>query len=188
MAEVQIVPGIKLSGDDRPETLDIIGMTELARVWMWDIGPEKPGAPKRPVAPVGKESDPEYQILKVEFNEALQEYQAALERSKKDKKDHADWHRRNGGPIEHLFDAPSAKEALENDARAVSEGRQTKLRWFLSARTRGHRNLPNRGLPDDLKPGHGQAEQERRAREGESDLMAARKSDPVFGKQELRGS
>ncbi len=186
MAEVQIVPGIKFSGDDRPETLDLIGMTELARVWMWDIGPEKPGVPKRPVPPQGKDNDPEYQLAKVEFAEALEEYQAALRKAKHDKQEHADWHRRNGGPIEHLFDAPSAKEALENDVRAVSEGRQTRQRWYVSSRTRGHANLPNKGLPDGMKAGHGQAEQERRAAEGVSDLMTLRKSDPVFGKQELR--
>lgn len=186
MAELQVVPGIKFSGDDRPDTLDIIGMTELAKVWMWDIGPEKPGVPKKPAAPKGNENDPEYQLAKVEFKEALEEYEAALKKAKQDKQEHADWHRRNGGPIEHLFDAPSAKEAFEADRRAVDEGRQTRLRWYLSSRTRGHSRLPNRGLPEGMKPGHGQAEQERRAMEGESDLMVARRADPVFGKQELR--
>lgn len=181
MAETQLYEGIKFSGD-------WVDSAELNRVYLWDIGPEKPGIPKRPIPPQGKENDPEYQLSKVEFNEALEEYQAAIKKAKKDKDEHALWHRRNGGPIECLFDAPSAKEALENDQRAVEEGRQEKLRWFLSARTRGYSKLPNRGLPETLKPGHGQAEQERRAAEGESDLISARKSDPVFGKQELRGS
>lgn len=187
MAELQIVPGIKFSGDDRPETLDIIGNTELARVYLWDVGPEKPMVPKRPVAPQGKENDPQYQLDKVEFNEALEEYQAALKKAKLDKQEFANWHNRNGGPIECLFDAPSATEALANDQRAVDEGRQTKLRWHLSSRTRGSSRLPNRGLPDGMKPSHGQAEQERRAAEGEAAIIAARQSDPVFGKQELRG-
>jgi len=188
MAEMQIVPGIKFTGDDRPETLDIIGMAELGRVYLWDIGPEKPMPPKRPVPPQGKENDPGYQLEKVEFNESLEEYQAAIRKAKVDKDEHAKWHRRNGGPIECLFDAPSAIEALESDKRAIDEGRQTKQRWYLSARTRGHAKLPNRGLPEGMRAGHGQAEQERRAAEGESDLIAARRSDPVFGKQELRGS
>lgn len=187
MAELQVTPGIKFSGGDGQQDLDIIGNAELARVWLWDIGPEKPGIPKRPSPPQGKENDPEYQLAKVEFNEALEEYQAALKKAKTDKEEYAFWHRRNGGPIECLFDAPSAYEALENDKRAVAEGRQEKLRWFLSSRTRGHSKLLNRGLPENAKPGHGQAEQERRAAEGDSDLIAARKSDPVFGKQELRG-
>lgn len=187
MAEMQIVPGIKFSGDDRPETLDLIGMTELGCVYLWDIGPEKPVPPKRPIPPQGKESDPAYQLDKVEFNQALEDYQAALKRAKQDRDDHAAWHRRNGGPLEHLFDSPSAAEALAADQRAVDEGRQTKLRWYLSSRTRGYSRLPNRGLPEGLRPGHGQAEQERRAAEGESDLLAAKRSDPVFGQQEVRG-
>lgn len=189
MAEVQIVPGIKFSGDDRPETLDIIGMAELGRVYLWDIGPEKPVVPKRPVPPQGKENDPQYQLDKVEFAEALEEYQAALKRAKQGRDEYAAWQRRYGGPIECLFHAPDAKEAQENDLRAVEEGRQTRPRWQnVSSRTRGYAKLPNRGLPDGMQPGHGQAEQERRAAEGESDLIAARRADPVFGKQELRGS
>lgn len=188
MSEIQIVPGIKFSGDDRPETLDIIGMREAGRVYLWDIGPEKPVVPKRPVPPKGNENDPQYALDKVEFAEMLDEYQAALKKAKSDREEHAKWHRRNDGPIECLFDAPSATEALENDARAVAEGRQIKRRWYLSSRTRGSSGLANRGLPENTRPGKGQAELERRAAEGESDLIAARRADPVFGKQELRGS
>jgi hypothetical protein len=37
-----------------------------------------------------------------------------------------------------------------------------------------------------VKEGHGQAEIERRRREGDMDLEEARRRDPVFGQQELR--
>lgn len=187
MAEVQITPGIKFSGDDRPETLDIIGNAELARVYLWDLGPEKQTQPDRPKPPKGNQGEPEFELAKVEFNEALETYQEALKAHKRAKDEHALWAKRIGGPMEHLFDAPSAREALEADARAVEEGRQTKRRWYLSSRTRGHSRLPNRGLPEGARPGRGQADQERRIAEGESDLVAARKADPVFGQTELRG-
>lgn len=180
MAEQQLYEGIKFSGD-------WVDAAELARVYLWDIGPEKPAQPTRPEAPRGKQGDPDYELAKVEFNEALEDYQAALKAHKQAKEAFSAWQKRIGGAIEHLFDAPSAHEALLNDARAVEEGRQTRRRWYLSARTRGHTRLPNRGLPEGFKPGHGQSEQERRAAEGESDLIAARKSDPVFGQTELRG-
>jgi hypothetical protein len=187
MAEVLITPGIKFSADDRPETLDIIGNSELARVWLWDIGPEKPLDPKKPVAPKGRDGDPEYELAKAEFQVTLDEYKEALVATKLAKAEYSKWTKRVGGPIEVMFDAPSAQEAQINDRRAMDEGRQTRLRWeFISSRTRGHHHLKNRGLPEGMQPGHGQAEQERRIREGESDLVAARRADPVFGQQELR--
>lgn len=188
MPEIQVTPGIKLSGDDGPQTLDVIGNEAIARVYLWDVGPEKPTQPKRPEAPRGKQGDPDYELAKIEFEDVLADYRDTLERFKKDKKDHAAWHARNGGPIEYLQDHPNAVEALDNDARAVAEGRQTQLRWYVSSRTRNKSRLPNRGLPEGMKPGHGQADQERRASEGENDLIAARRADPVFGQAELRGS
>jgi len=54
----------------------------------------------------------------------------------------------------------------------------------MSARTRGFENLPNGGLPGTMKPGKGHEENMRREREGEGDIAAARKADPVFGQLE----
>lgn len=182
MAEQQLYEGIKFSGD-------WVDNTELQRVWLWDLGPETPVDPKKPIAPKGRDGEPQYELDKAEFQVALEEYKEALGAFKAAKTEYAIWKKRIGGPIEVLFDSISAKEAQERDQRAVDEGRQTRLRWqYVSSRTRGYSNLANRGLPPEFKPGHGQADQERRIAEGESDLVAARKSDPVFGKQELRGS
>jgi hypothetical protein len=180
MAEQQLFDGIKLSGDWTDNA-------EITRVWLWDMGPEKPAQPKKPQPPHGKNGDPEYELAKVEFGEELEDYQAALKAFKKAKDEYADWVKKIGGPLEVMQDSVNAKEAIANDARAVAEGRQTKPRWYVSSRTRGHSRVPNRGLPEGAKPGHGQADQERRIAEGESDLIAARKADPVFGQTELRG-
>ena len=181
MAEQQIYDGIKFSGD-------WVDANELARVWLWDLGPEKPVEPKKPIAPKGRDGDPQYELEKADFQVSLEEYKEALVAFKKAKTEYATWQKRIGGPIEVMFDSPSAREAQENDRRAVDEGRQTRLRWqYISSRTRGYAKLPNRGLPEGMKAGHGQAEQERRIADGESDLVAARRTDPVFGQQELRG-
>jgi hypothetical protein len=134
----------------------------------------------------GKEGNPEYELAKVEFAEALEDYQAALKAWKKAKDDHAEWHKRNDGPVEIQMWSCDAHDALMRDQTAVTEGRQAMRRYYVSSRTRGNTNLPNRGLPDGLKPGSGQAELERRMREGDADLLAARAADPVFGQQEIR--
>lgn len=186
MPEVQVTPGIKLSGDDSPQTLDVIGMQAVAEVYLWDLGPEKPTQPKKPETPRGKNGDPDYELAKVEFEEELETYREAIKTFKRHKDEFAAWQTRYGGPVEYLFDHPNAVEAIANDARAVAEGRQTRLRWYVSSRTRNKSRLPNRGLPEGMKPGHGQADQERRAAEGETDLIAARRADPVFGQTELR--
>lgn len=187
MSELQVTPGIKFSGDDRPETLDLIGMAETSQVWLWDMGPEKPVEPKKPIPPKGRDGDPDYEIEKVVFADALVDYKDALELFKTQKKEYAVWLRRVGGPIEVLFASPDARDAQVNDLRAVDEGRQTKTRWQnVSSRTRGYSKLPNRGLPAGVTPGRGQADQERRMAEGDAELVAARRADPIFGKQELR--
>jgi hypothetical protein len=165
---------------------------EIQQVILWDIGPSKPVAPKRPNVPKGKEGDPEFDLAKVEFAEALEDYQEALKAWKKAKTEYADWHKQNGGPIELVFWSCDAADALARDAANApavvgDDGEETKhLRYFISARTRGYGNLPNRGLPQGKRPGHGQSELERRMREGDADLMAARRADPVFGNQETR--
>lgn len=49
-------------------------------------------------------------------------------------------------------------------------------------------DLPGTDVDDIVVPAerHHVAEQERRAREGDADLVAARAADPVFGQQEIR--
>ena len=188
MSEVQLFPGVKMTTtgntDLPPNSFDI------QQVILWDVGPSKPVAPKRPAVPKvmkdSKEGDPEYDLAKIEMAELLEEYAEALKRWKQDKIEYAAWHKRNDGAIELSFWSCDAVDALANDARAVAEGRQIELRYHLSSRTRGHGNRPNRGLPEGRKPGKGQAELERRAIEGDAELVAARRADPVFGQQEIR--
>ena len=184
MSEVSLFPGVKMSADG-----DVglpVNSFAIQQVILWDIGPEKPKAPSRPHAPKGKEGDPEYDLAKVEFKDALEDYEQALRDFKRAKEDHARWYKQNGGPIEISFWSCDAWDALDRDRQAVADGRQTQLRYYISSRTRGHEGLPNRGLPENAKPGHGQAENERREREGSEDLAQMRRSDPVFGEQELR--
>ena len=188
MSEIQLFDGVKMSTtgntDLPPNSFDI------QQVILWDVGPSKPIAPKRPVLPKvlkeSKEGDAEYDLAKIEIAESLEEYAEALKRWKQDKIEFAAWHKRNDGPIEISFWSCDAQDALTNDAKAVDEGRQVELRYHLSSRTRGHANRKNRGLPEGKTPGKGQAEQERRAIEGDADLVAARRADPVFGQQEIR--
>jgi hypothetical protein len=165
---------------------------DIQQVILWDIGPTKPVAPKRPTVPKvfkeSKEGDPDYDLAKIDFAEQLEDYQEALKAWKKAKADFADWHKQNGGPIEIPFWSCDAADALARDAAAapIDEDGNKQLRYFISSRTRGYSALPNRGLPAGRKPGHGQGELERRMREGDADLAAARRADPVFGTQETR--
>ncbi len=157
-------------------------MQELARdvgalrVWLWDIGPRKAIPPKRPDVPKGQEGSPEYDLAIIEFKESLEEYEAALKAYSRAKKEYAKWQTDNGGAIETEWWKCDADDALERDPN----------RYYVSSRTRGLQNLPNRGLPVGVKQGHGQADIERRRREGEEGLEDARRRDPVFGEQELR--
>lgn len=146
------------------------------KVWLWDLGPSKPEAPKRPKAPVGKEGDPEYDLAMVDFREALGDYETGLKAYKQAKLDYADFEKRFGGPYEILMWSCDASDALDRAPK----------RYHISARTRGHEKAKNGGLPAGVQPGHGHAENLRRMAEGDADLAAAMRRDPVFGEQEMR--
>lgn len=145
-------------------------------VWLWDLGPDKPVAPIRPKAPTSKEGTPVYDLEMIDFREAISEYEAGLKSYKAAKAELKDFETRFGGPHEIQQYSVDANDTL---ARAPK-------RYCISSRTRGHAQLKNRGLPIGVKPGHGQAEQERREREGEAEFEAIRRADPVFGTQEAR--
>ena len=178
MPELQISDAVKISGD-------WANSQDLQRVVLWDIGPERPKIPPKPKGPL--KNEPDYDALRVEYEMALEDYRAALIHYNRLKEEHRIWYARNDGPVELTFWSCDAQVALARDAEAIKEERQDKPRYYISSSTRGYERLPNRGLPPDaIKTGRGQAEQERRIREGEADLVAARKADPVFGEQELR--
>lgn len=153
------------------------------RVWIWDCGPEKPEAPTRPVAPKGSEGDPEYDLAVIEFREQKENYDEALRRYGQQKKEYAEFQKRMGGPVEIWQWSCDARDTFKHDARAVEEGRQKEVRYYLSSRTRGHSHLKNGGLPKGMKPGHGQQANLERQIAGDKEFLAALKADPQFGQE-----
>jgi hypothetical protein len=160
---------------------NLIDMHVDLRVYLWDCGPEKPVLPTRPKPPEGVEGDPEYDLAVLEFQEVFETYSAALKTHRQRVAEYADWELRHGGPIEHGFWSCDARDALQNDARAVAEGRQVRPRWHLSSRTRGYEKLPNHGLPAGMIAGRGHDANVERQRQGAELLEQARRADPVFG-------
>lgn len=169
--------------------------------WLWDCGPEKPKPPARPVAPKGKEGDPEFDLAKVEFAEDLDNYQAALKKWKADKEEFAEFENRYGGPIERRFWSVDARDAILNDLKAVFDKRQNKPRYYVSMRTSKflRANLMARfqdvlqregvkldltfGLPEGMAPGHGHKAEIERQIAGEKDFVEIMKRDPQFGQE-----
>lgn len=151
---------------------------ELAKTYvvLWDIGPTKPEAPKKPALPKGKEGEPEFDLAMIDFKEALEEYADGLKAYGRAKIEYAKWQKDQGGAIELKMFSCDAHDALARDPK----------RYHISASTRGHEKLKNHGLPDGHKPGKGQAENIRRAEEGQAEFAAARARDPIFGNPELR--
>lgn len=176
MAEVQ-------TGEFSKFRSNLIDMHADMKVWLWDCGPEKPVAPKRPKPPIGKEGSPDYDLSVLEFKEHIENYEDGLRAYARAKKEYADFEKRNGGPIELMQWSCDARDTLKYDALAVKEGRQTKARWHLSARTRGYDKLENRGLPEGMKPGHGHQAAMERQIAGEKEFVKALQADPVFGQE-----
>jgi hypothetical protein len=186
-ADIRVGAGVKLTGMD----VGWARLHDLQKVILWDIGPEKPKAPQRPPLPKKQaEGDPEYDLAKIEFNDQLAQYDADLRRHGQLKTEYQKWEREIGGPIELEFWSVDARDALVRDAAAVKDGRQSRLRYFVSTSTRGYtdnpnrrgeRYLPNRGLPEGMSPGRGQAELARRRAVDDAELADAMRADPVFG-------
>lgn len=174
MGDYQLSDAVKLSGD--AQFLAMANARQISKVVLWDLGPKKPEMPERPAAPDGKPGDAKYDLAMVEFKETLEDYERALKAFRQAKLDFEDFARRYGGPFEIEMWSCDASDSLQRDPK----------RYCISSKTRGHERRKNRGLPIGVSPGHGQAEQERRANEGDSDLMAAMRADPVFGNQEAR--
>lgn len=146
------------------------------QVVLWDLGPSVPEPPTRPEVPTGKEGDPKFDLAMIEFRQQMEDYEAALKVFGSARKEYAAFQKQQGGPIERIFWSCDAQDALARDPK----------RYCISSSTRGYEKLKNRGLPIGVKPGHGQAENERRAAEGAADLAAAQRADPVFGAVEAR--
>lgn len=162
---------------------NLIDAHAASKVWVWDCGPHEPHLPEAPEAPSGKDGDPKYDLAKLVYRRALKAYEGALEQYERDQKEFDAWKKHNGGPIELLMWSVDARDALQNDARAVKEGRQERHRYYVSARTRGHEKLKNGGLPIGMKPGHGHQANVDRQLAGEKEFFAAMKADPQFGQE-----
>jgi hypothetical protein len=176
--EMRVSAATRLTGLD----VGFANLHDLQRVILWDIGPEEPKPPQRPLLPKGQgEGDPAYDLAKVEFARELQKYEGDLVMFARRRDEYAEWQRTLNGPVEREFWSVDAADALNRDLVAVREGRQSRRRWYLSSRTRGSEKLSNRGLPEGMAPGRGQSEIERRRIEENAELEVAMRSDPVFG-------
>lgn len=182
---LQLYSGVRMSAGD-----DVglpVNSADLQQVRVWDVGPEEPMPPREPVTPEGKNGDPKYEMAKLRYQKALKKYAKDLDEYERLQTEFEKWQRQNGGPVELCWWSIDASQNMQKDLAAVREGRQAKPRYYVSTRTRGWKNrAPNLGLPEGMKPGHGQADLERRALEHDSEFAAAMRSDPVFGQPELR--
>lgn len=174
MSEYRVSEHTKLSG-----TTDFEGMAQdrhISKVVLWDKGPPPPEAPKRPIVPEGKIGEPKYDLAMIEFRLAMDDYEKALLAFRRARAEYAEFQEKEGGPYE--FSQPScfATETLSRDPN----------RYCISSSTRGYEGLKNLGLPVGEKPGHGHFERIRRAKEGDADAAAERRTDPVFGSLEAR--
>lgn len=173
----QIGEGVRLRTDDDDSDFAALAQDrEIARVWLWDLGPEKPNAPTRPQPPNGKEGDPKYDLAVIEFKDQLVDYEAALRGYKQALIDYEAWQTRFGGPYAFSQHSVDARDTLERDPK----------RYCVMSRTRGHSHLKNQGLPDGVKPGRAHFENLERERAAGIDLENARRRDPVFGEAEVR--
>jgi hypothetical protein len=177
MAEVRLNEHVKLSSSDSPGAGLDWNSPGTQKVVLWDVGPQKPVQPKKPEVPQGKNGDPAFDLARIDFEDAAAEYKTALEQYRREVRDHKAWHDRYGGPYEmHGVWSCDADDHMARDPK----------RYFVSSSTRGHSGRPNRGLPDGMKPGPWHHENIRRIAQGESDMLAMKQADPIFGNQELR--
>jgi len=172
-AEIQISEHTKLSGS-------LLAFNGPMQVWLWDCGPEQPMLPEAPEPPTGKAGDPQFDLAKIKYKRALRAYEEELVTYDKQVAEYKDYAARFGGPVEYQFFSVDARDALAADARAVSEGRQTRPRWHISARTRGYEKVHNGGLPAGLKPGHGHQANLERQISSDREFLSALKADPHF--------
>jgi hypothetical protein len=147
---------------------DTFNDTNSLMVKVWDTGPLAPNAPSKPALPTGKEGSPDYDLAMIEFKGELAAYEKALVGYGAQKRDHADWHAKYGGPYEIEMYSIDAREALmiAPDRYFVSDSR-----------------IKNHGLPEKRKPGKWHEDQKQLR--AEASRMSARdmKRDPVFGSQ-----
>lgn len=133
---------------ETPPNQHIIRDVDTLRVRLWDLGPRRPAMPTPAEAPTGNEGTVEHDLAMLEFEQnAERQYQDALQAYRRAKKEWDDFERRQGGPVEIEMWSVNAREAMERDPE----------RYVLE-------------LPPGLRPGHGHADNQRRAAAVRTDL------------------
>jgi hypothetical protein len=134
---------------------------------LWDLGPEKPTAPAKPVFECkAKEGTPDYDVARAEFKETLEKYEADLAAYRRSKREFDHWHQHVGGPKKVEMWPVDARTVLERQAN----GQHSDLRY--------HKHLPK-----GMRPGKAQVEAEERAAAEAEARKQDMDRDPHFGKQ-----
>jgi hypothetical protein len=107
---------------------------ETKRLYLSDFGPPQPISPVAPAAPVGNIDDPAYILAMVELWPTMEAHHRNLMAYTAASIDYAEWHSQHGSFHETLEWPMDAKVAVENDERAVAQGRQSARRYHLSPR------------------------------------------------------
>jgi hypothetical protein len=162
---------------------NLIDELNKSKVFIWDCGPEEPHLPDEPEPPTTPFGDPRYQLENLRHKRAVKHYEDALLAFERAEREYQHWQTNVRGPIELMMWSTDARDALEHDARAVEQGRQKKPRYYVSSRTRGYERVKNLGLPKDMLPGPGHAENLERQLAGEKEFVEVLKSDPQFGQE-----
>lgn len=130
-----------------------------SKVDIWDLGPQRPVAPKEPAPVDTKLKGTDLAIAEVEYEDAIDLYKRELRAYAALKRDHERWHRDNGGPVKVELWGVDATHATES----------FKERYKLD-------------LPKGVKAGPAQIEAEKLAEAEGMELAALRERDPNFGK------
>jgi hypothetical protein len=174
------------TGEFSSYTNNMLDEHAKSKVWLWDCGPEEPALPEEPDPPTLPVTDPRYPLEQLRHRRTVKNYEEELVRFDAREREHKHWHTNVRGPVELMMWSTDARDALAHDARAVAEGRQQKLRYYISSRTRGYERIKNLGLPRDVVPGEGHQENIERQLAGHKEFAEILKSDPQFGQEAPR--
>jgi hypothetical protein len=171
------------TGEFSSYTNNLIDELGKSKVYIWDCGPEEPAPPEEPVPPVLPITDPKYHLENLRHKRAVKRFDDELAIYDRNEREFQYWQRNVRGPVELVMWSCDARDALAHDRRAVDEGRQQKLRYYISSRNKGYEKIKNLGLPNGLTPGAGHQENLMRQFAGEKEFIEVLKKDPQFGER-----
>jgi hypothetical protein len=166
-----------ITGEFSKYRSNLLDIHQSLKVAIWDVGPEKPVRPAKPV--VSKEARPgtvEYDIEQIELRSTVENYEKLLASYLAQLKDYEQWHQAHSGPVTFVQWSCDWVDTQRHDSRAVAEGRQRARRYH-----RFDPRAPRQGLPVGAEPGASHREQVIRREEAEQAAEAARRNDPFFG-------